>query len=587
MGIKAYISDFSEILRGQRVGLTKLFVMFFSVSLLDLVGIGLVGGYISFLTQPQLDESSVSSVIKYLEADSIERSSLVSILGLILLGLFFVKTLAGIYVNRQILVFCNDQVVRLRILIVKAFQSMSYEDFAKRSSAEYIQRSQNYINQANNSLILLLRSISEGIVLVVILTYLASVNFLALTGLSLIGITIFFLYDRLFRSKLLSKGREGNLASELMVQSIQEGFSGLKEVRILGVENFFLERIISGSKVVARINSFVGTVALAPRYIIELVVVVFVVVLVLVIYVQSGTVESSYPLIGMFGVAALRLAPAMTMTISHTSILRNQRHAVGIVANDLRQIRQHGDQEGSSSDLDNPEGFDNLLLEDVFYMYEGTARPALDGISLRVKSGECIGLIGESGSGKTTLVDLILGLLSPQKGSISVNGRPLAPQLKAWQSKVAYLPQEVFLIDGSIENNVALGIEAAAQNEKLVARAIQQARLTELVEDLPNGLATQIGERGVRLSGGQRQRVALARAFYHRREVLVLDEATSALDHETEREIVKEIQELKGEKTIIVIAHRLSTLQHCDRVLQLGKGRITKEGSYEEMVNLD
>ena len=191
---------------------------------------------------------------------------------------------------------------------------------------------------------------------------------------------------------------------------------------------------------------------------------------------------------------------------------------------------------------------------------------------------------GPPGSGKTTLIDLLLGLLDLKDGVINYNGKPLNLFMRQWQSQVAYLPQQVFLIDDTLRQNVTLELDADKINEKLLYKALQQSRLMALVDQLPQGVDTVLGERGVRLSGGQRQRVALARAFYHERDILIMDEATSALDNKMEREIVKEIGRLKGKKTIIVIAHRLTTLQHCDRIYELKDGKIVNAGSYKDLV---
>jgi len=225
-----------------------------------------------------------------------------------------------------------------------------------------------------------------------------------------------------------------------------------------------------------------------------------------------------------------------------------------------------------------------LKLENVQYSYPQTKQAALQNLGLEIKVGESIGLVGPSGSGKTTLVDVLLGLLEPQSGTMEFNGQPLQEHLGEWRSQVAYLPQQVFLIDNSLRCNVALGEEESEIDETRLREALRQARLTELVEQLPQGVHTVLGERGVRLSGGQRQRVALARAFYHGRSVLVMDEATSALDNETEKEIVAEIQRLKGQKTMIVIAQRLTTVQHCDRIYRLEQGRIVEEGTPNQVL---
>ena len=219
------------------------------------------------------------------------------------------------------------------------------------------------------------------------------------------------------------------------------------------------------------------------------------------------------------------------------------------------------------------------------FTYQKTKCPALKQVTLNIRAGESIGLIGPSGSGKTTMVDVLLGLLEPQKGEIYYNGKDLIESLDEWRAQVAYLPQQVFIIDNSLRNNIALGMEDEEIDDVQLHEAIRQARLTELVEQLPDGVETILGERGIRLSGGQRQRVALARAFYHGRSVLVMDEATSALDNETEQEIVEEIRHFKGKKTMIVIAHRLTTVQHCDRIYRLENGEITETGSPDQVLN--
>ena len=231
------------------------------------------------------------------------------------------------------------------------------------------------------------------------------------------------------------------------------------------------------------------------------------------------------------------------------------------------------------------EHFQSLELNNLSFRYPNSLQDQLINISLKINPSETVGFIGQSGSGKTTLVDVILGLHKPEKGEIYYNGKPLSESLKDWRSQIAYLPQQVFLIDNILRCNVALGLDDESINETLIHEALRQARLTDLVKELPQGIDTLIGERGMRLSGGQRQRVALARAFYHKRNVLVMDEATSSLDQNTEDEIVEEIKHLKGKKTIIVIAHRLSTVQNCDRIYRLDKGQIVETGPPSDLLS--
>ncbi len=209
---------------------------------------------------------------------------------------------------------------------------------------------------------------------------------------------------------------------------------------------------------------------------------------------------------------------------------------------------------------------------------------AVENVSLKIKKGQSIALIGKSGSGKTTLVDIILGLLEPNQGDILVDGKSVYNNLRSWQNMIGYIPQSIFLIDDTVERNIAFGVPDSAIDPAKINKALQAAQLEELITQLPQGIQTEVGERGVRLSGGQRQRIGIARALYHEREILVLDEATSALDNETEKLVSEAIKSLAGTKTLIIIAHRLSTVEHCDRVYLMDKGHVIKSGSYQEVV---
>jgi len=229
--------------------------------------------------------------------------------------------------------------------------------------------------------------------------------------------------------------------------------------------------------------------------------------------------------------------------------------------------------------------FSNICLNNVYYKYPNTTHGALENVSIKIIKGQSIGLIGQSGAGKSTLVNVILGFLEPQQGQLLADGN-LIPNLRMWLNNFAYIPQSIFLLDDTLRRNVAMGIEDKDIDEIQVWNAIKMAQLTEMIHQLPNGLDTLIGENGVRLSGGQRQRVALARAFYHERDIIIMDEATSSLDHETEKEVIHTIKRLKGNKTLIVIAHRLTTVEHCDVLFRLEAGRITAVGSYQEVIGI-
>jgi ATP-binding cassette, subfamily B, bacterial PglK len=321
-----------------------------------------------------------------------------------------------------------------------------------------------------------------------------------------------------------------------------------------------------------------------PRFLMELLMIIFVVALVLGTLYLGQSLQLLIPTLAMFGVAALRLLPIANVLSSSLASIRFNRDAISRLHSELLKFDQSKTFNKTKIISSTKKPFVKIGLDNVSFRYPGITQDTLKKVSLEIQSGESIGLIGASGSGKSTLVDVLLGLLEPYEGQVLYNSKTIQGLLGEWRAHVAYLPQQVFLIDDTLRKNVALGCEYGEIDNFKVDDALRKARLTELVEQLPKKLDTVLGERGVRLSGGQRQRVALARAFYHERSVLVMDEATSALDKETENEIVNEIRQLKGEKTMIIIAHRLSTVADCDRIYRLDLGEIIEHGAPETIL---
>ena len=371
-----------------------------------------------------------------------------------------------------------------------------------------------------------------------------------------------------------------------MIQALKEAIDGLKEVRILGKEKFFYDTVVEKSQQYSQASVSTQLFTSAPRYLLELILILFIVLLVISTLLFDQNIQALLPTLTIFGVASIRLIPSANQIISNVTRLRFQKDALNIFYKDYKDKQSIVNLKPPSSKIDTVDlhKFESLVLNKVSFTYPDAAISAISNINLKISSGESIGIIGTSGSGKSTLVDLLLGFLTPQEGSIFCNGQELENVINSWRSQVAYLPQEIFLIDASLTDNIALDINNDSQSEERINNSLKQAQLSELIKQLPQGVKTVIGENGVRLSGGQRQRIALARAFYHDKNILVMDESTSALDNDTEREIVDEIKLLKGNKTMIVIAHRITTLQHCDHIYQLEKGQVVWNGSYVELL---
>jgi ABC-type multidrug transport system fused ATPase/permease subunit len=579
--VTQYLREILHLLGEERRKLPWLISLFLGSSLLDFIGIGLVGSYAALVVDSRALSGTLGDVIEALALPREKELALI-LLGLLLVGIFLLKAVTAIGIFRTIVRFSQRQKARLQSILMQSYQRLPYMEFLRRNSSEYIIGIDNLTDRfANNVVQTGLRTVSDGIVALVILGLLAWQNAAALALLVGMLLANVYGYDRLFRRKLHSHGEKANRAYASIVQGIHEGIEGFKEIRILGKEEYFLRRVHDGAIDFARSFAFAEVIAIAPRFLLEFTMVSFVVCLILLMLLLGRDLTALIPTLGMFGVAALRLVPSAN-TLSNSLVqLRYSRDSVSRLDRDFSALDQVRPEPGEDMRGLTPEPFRALVLYRISFTYPNASQAALKDVSLEIREGESIGLIGPSGSGKTTLVDVLLGLLDPQHGEVRYNGQPLKAALGKWRAQVAYLPQQVFLIDNTLRRNVALGVDDDEVDEDRVQEALRQARLAELVAQLPEALNTVLGERGVRLSGGQRQRVALARAFYHRRDVLVMDEATSAIDNETEREIVDEIHRLKGRKTLIVIAHRPTTVRDCDRIYRLEGGRIAEQGTYK------
>ncbi|MDB9976125.1 ABC transporter ATP-binding protein/permease [Candidatus Thioglobus sp.] len=579
-----YLKEVLFILGGDRKKLPLLFLFFLFLSLVDLLGLGLIGPYVSIIVDPDALDGSLGEIVQYFGLPS-QKQDLLTSIGVILLVVFVLKTTFAIFVNKKIIDFGQGQQVRLRKLLMSSFQSLSYVEYLKRNSSEYIYSIQQLSQQFGLSVLLpILRIISDSIVGIVILSFLAWQSFSALALLvSLLGLMV-FIYDSLIKKNMKRYGENANKASTLMLQGVQEGLEGFKEIRILGKEKHFYKQVANSATEFSYYSIKSQLLAITPRYLLELSLIIFIVLLVSLTLISGGNFEALIPTVAMFGVAALRLLPSANLLSSGLVQLRFSRDAVSRLYRDVKSTSNTNFKLISDLSNSTQPTFKSLTLKSVSFSYPNTNKKVLDRISLEINSGESIGFIGTSGSGKTTLIDIILGLLNPQEGIIKLNDSLLKNSLNVWRSQLAYLPQQVFLLDNTLSQNIALGIDPDKINYDRLLSAINKAKLSGLVDELKDGVDTLIGERGMRLSGGQRQRIALARAFYHERDILVMDESTSALDSETEEEIVEEIKRLKGEKTLLVIAHRLTTLKHCDKIYELGNGKIIKSGSYLDVV---
>ncbi|MBE9228401.1 ABC transporter ATP-binding protein [Phormidium sp. LEGE 05292] len=597
-----YLSQFLYVISAKKIELILLLIAFLVVSLMDALGIGLVGPFMGLATNPELIHKNIWLANTYKTLGLKSSNQFIGLLGLTIIIIFYLKSFFYYQIQRYVYHFCFTQQVKLRLRLLHTYLFLPYTFHLKTNSANLIQ---NIIKEAENFsysvAIPLLGSVANLFVLVVLVLLLMKTDLVA--TVTVIGILLgTYLPFHLFRHKIVRWGKEGVDANTEMLRIANHAIGGLKETRVIGCEEFFENQLSSQVNRFARVATLFHVFQILPRITIEALLITFVVGLVSVSLLFEQRSQNLVSVLGIFAIASIRILPSASQFMSNMGVLRNFKPTLDRLYMDLKEIEtpeavnylkisqgfipsKEVKFERKKSIKPIPMSFtQEIVLNKVNYAYPEAASNSLTDISLTLNKGESIALIGKSGAGKTTLVDVLLGLLIPQSGDIQVDGLSVYNSLRSWQNLIGYIPQTIFLTDDTIERNIAFGVTDDKIDQQRLNNAIRSAQLTELVAQLPEGVQTMVGEHGVRLSGGQRQRIGIARALYHEREILVLDEATSALDNETENLISKAIQDLSGTKTMIIIAHRLTTVEHCDRIYEMQKGSIIKCGSYQEVV---
>lgn len=555
-----------------------------------MLGIGLLGPYIALFTDP----SKISEQEIFLLAYEFIKTNLdpLTLMGLLLITIFAFRTVSAIYVNRLILSYCRDIQISLRTSMMKSYQSMNYQKFISYDSSDAISNITILTMYfTNNVLYMTLKASAELLLAFFIISFLFFINpvlvLILIGGLFLLIVS----YSSFFKNLMSSYGKKINLANASAIQAVKQALEGLKEIRVLGKENFFFNRLEDNSKQYANLHANSVLITTASKYFIEFSVMTFFIVIISAssFFISSET-SNVLGVIGMFAFAAIRLLPGVTLVSSAILQLRAHKNTVDRLFDAIQDLNLEVEKEKliKVEDYYEPQKgsiFKSLSLKNITYSYPSSKKEALMNISMRIEKGESIGIIGASGSGKTTLVDIFLGLLKPDAGTILFNDKPMQDNLDSWRKMTAYIPQETLMINESLKSNIKLSEKFFEDDEKKLSEIISQAKLEDVVKNLPEGIESNLGEGGIKLSGGQRQRVSLARAIFHSRELLVFDEATSALDMETEDDVMQEIKKIKGSKTLILIAHRQDTLRFCDRIFELKDGKVINEGTPKEILN--
>jgi ATP-binding cassette subfamily C protein len=558
-----------------RLGISLLLVL--TSTGLEMLGLGLVVPVLQILLiEDPLEGLSWLPV----SLGEISQARLVVIAMSLLFGVYISKNVfsfAATYVQLRIQLSITNRLVQR---LFETYIRQPYEFHLQHSSALLVRNVQEYssavITYGINPTISLVSDLTLGIGVLALLFAaepLGTLILLVVFGISAVALVL------IFRRKSRIWGAERTRHRGVLMESLLNGFGAVKELKITGRDRQLLKIHEASLQASARSSYLFGTLQSFPKALFEVLAVAGVTTLVLVALLRGDSLSATVTTIALFAVGAFRMLPSVNRIIQSAHQFSFGRAAIeGAVEafklspdiNNLRQQRR---------DI-----FETLEASELMYSYPGSHAVVTNVPRFLLTRGESVGVIGTSGSGKSTFIDLILGILEPTSGKICVNGRPISVNRRYWQDRVGYVPQNVFLTDGSIRANVAFGVPANEVDDQKVIEVLETATLWDFVQTLPNGLDTIVGERGTRLSGGQRQRLGIARALYENPEVIVLDEATSALDTETEKKVVDSLREISENITFLVIAHRMSTLMGCTRVIRIEDGRIVKDGTYAEVV---
>jgi ABC-type multidrug transport system fused ATPase/permease subunit len=560
----------------ERKALSGLFVLMLVGTLLETASVALLVPVLAVLTSSNSDIKLPFVTIQTdLDQNLLIWSVIFSVLFLYIIKNIFLGF--SVWIQRGYLTKTSARIAS-RILETYILQPFSFH--LQKNSSLLIRNTQDTSAVVGGGIEPLLSMISEGLIIAALLLVLIVVE---PVGTILVVTTLLIatmVFHRFSDRKLQDWGARRQFEKGRIIRTIQQSLGAIKDLQVLNREDWFIlehnKHQVSDQSLLRKII----TVQSMPRLWLEVMAIGGLTGLVGVMLSAGNEPKEIVPVVGLFAATAFRVLPSVNKVVGSRQLLKVSRNAIETIHGDLQlpTLKKTGLMNQTLK-------FESLQVQNLTFAYEGIVDSVLNDVNVHIQNGEAVGFVGQSGSGKSTLIDIMLGLLEPQSGSVLINGQSIEDAKQSWQKQIGYIPQTIFLMDDSLRRNIALGIADSEIDEVAIREALKSAQLEDFVASLPEGLDTVVGERGVRLSGGQRQRIGIARALYHRPSVLVLDEATSSLDTETEHGVMQAVQALQGDKTVIIVAHRLSTVEYCDRLYRLDAGRIVDEGTFDEVMN--
>lgn len=561
-----------------------LLVMIVIMAALDVVGVASIMPFMAVLSNPGVIETNALLSYTYSVMGFKNPADFMFFLGIVVIVVLVLSLTFKAITTYAQLRFSLMREYTIGKRLIESYLNQPYAWFLNKHSANLGNTILTEVNQVMGSAMApMMNVIAQGLLSLALLVLLVIMNpMIAFIVGAVLGITYAIIYY-LMRNVLLRIGLDRVKASEAKYKAVNEAFAGIKEIKIGGLESTYVERFGRPAELFAKSHALIQVIVQIPRFAIEAV--AFGGMLLMVLYLMSGSggFASGLPIVALYSLAGYRLMPALQLAYASVVQLRSATQALDLLYNDVKNLPPvilRNTDEGILTLKD------KIVLENISFTYPFAEKQSLQNISLEIKTHHTIGIVGVSGGGKTTIVDIILGLLEPDSGSLSVDGIKInSSNGHSWQKCIGYVPQQIFLIDDTVVGNIAYGVEPDKIDMVAVETAARIANLHNFVlEELPLGYDTAVGERGVRLSGGQRQRIGIARALYHSPQLLILDEATSALDNITEQAVMEAVNNLGNDITIIIIAHRLTTVRACDQIYLMQEGEIIANGTFDELL---
>ena len=549
-------------------------------SVLEMLGVTVFMPFIKVVMNPATIRESAPLNMLYTGLGISNARDFLTFLAVGIILIYIFKNVFLAWEKNAIYTFCYDLQKRISVRLLRAYLSEPYTFHLEKNQAELIRSLQNDTDLFAKGVIHVIELVAEIVVCMALGIYLFTVSH-SITVIVL-AILLFVVAIFLSISRKLSRqmGQEVQTCGGKLYQYISEALGGIKEVKILGREGYFLNSYEGVCGKYMRAMRIGRLLANSPRYVVEATCMTgLFIAIIFKMYFGQKEVQDFIPQLAVFAVAAFRLLPSVGRINEHLSDILYSAPSFDLIYHDLRDVEDVPAMKGEAGgafELKNA-----VKVDRVQYTYPGVQEPVLGEATLVIPRGKTVALIGSSGAGKTTLADILLGLLTPERGRIEADDMDIFKNLTTWQRQIGYIPQNIFLSDDTIKRNIAFGIPDAEIDDERVAAAAKKAQLGDFIDTLPDGYDTVVGERGARISGGQRQRIGIARALYNDPEVMVLDEATSALDGETEAAVMEAIDSLHGAKTMIIIAHRLTTIRNADIIYEVENGRIVERSKDE------